>query len=443
MKNLMKKFSISPFEQIKKKIKCKDFKVAIIGLGYVGLPLALNFCENEIKVIGIDINEDYLNKLKKGESYIHHIPSNRINKQIKNNFFYPTNDFKNISEADALIICVPTPLTNHREPDIRYIISTLESINKHIREGQIIILESTTYPGTTEEVIQPRLEKEGFKIGDNLFLVYSPEREDPGNKTYNSNNTPKILGGTTKKCSILGKMVYENIINNIVVVSSTKVAEMTKLVENVHRAVNIGLVNELKTLTDSLKIDIYEVINAAATKPFGFTPFYPGPGLGGHCIPIDPFYLSWKAKEFDVNLKFIELAGEINSSMPKYILEKISTSLNAISKSLKDSNILILGLSYKKNVDDIRESPALRIANILKKKGYNFDYSDPYVDKIIFKSKVFKSKKLTSDLFKKYPIVLILTDHKKFNYRLVSKRAKYIFDTRNTLKSRVKNYFKI
>tara|TARA_Y100000589_G_scaffold313221_1_gene334351 strand:- start:34431 stop:35768 length:1338 start_codon:yes stop_codon:yes gene_type:complete len=437
MKNLMKKFSISPFEQIKKKIKCKDFKVAIIGLGYVGLPLALNFCENEIKVIGIDINEDYLNKLKKGESYIHHIPSNRINKQIKNNFFYPTNDFKNISEADALIICVPTPLTNHREPDIRYIISTLESINKHIREGQIIILESTTYPGTTEEVIQPRLEKEGFKIGDNLFLVYSPEREDPGNKTYNSNNTPKILGGTTKKCSILGKMVYENIINNIVVVSSTKVAEMTKLVENVHRAVNIGLVNELKTLTDSLKIDIYEVINAAATKPFGFTPFYPGPGLGGHCIPIDPFYLSWKAKEFDVNLKFIELAGEINSSMPKYILEKISTSLNAISKSLKDSNILILGLSYKKNVDDIRESPALKLIKLLLKSNAKVTYSDPFHKKVPDSRKYnFKIKgiKITPKNLQKFDCVVLTTDHDCFDYEMIKNYSRLIIDTRGKFK---------
>tara|TARA_Y100000589_G_scaffold107205_1_gene101757 strand:- start:39 stop:1364 length:1326 start_codon:yes stop_codon:yes gene_type:complete len=427
----------SIFEKIKRKIKCKEFKVSIIGLGYVGLPLALTFCENDIKVIGIDINEAYLNKLKKGESYIHHIPANRIHNQIKNENLHPTKDFKNISDTDALIICVPTPLTNHREPDIKYILSTLKSIQKYLRKGQLIILESTTYPGTTEEVIQPILEKEGFSIGDDLFLAYSPEREDPGNKNFNSNNIPKILGGTTKNCSILGKMVYETIIKNIIVVSSTKVAEMTKLVENVHRAVNIGLVNELKTLTDSLKIDIYEVINAAATKPFGFTPFYPGPGLGGHCIPIDPFYLSWKAKEFDVNLKFIELAGEINSSMPKYILGKIFASLNERRKSLKDSKILILGLSYKKNVDDIRESPALQLIKLLLIANANVTYSDPF-HKILPESRKYDFKikgiNLTPKKLQQFDCVVLTTDHDVFDYEMIKKYSRLIIDTRGKFK---------
>ena len=421
------------FDLIKTKIEKKDFKVGVIGLGYVGLPLTLTFCEKGLEVIGFDINEEYLIKLRKGESYIHHIKSERIYKQIRNKALFPTSDFSNISNTDVIIICVPTPLTSHREPDIRYILSTMESLKPFLKKGQILILESTTYPGTTEEIIKPVLEDIGFTVGEDIFLVYSPEREDPGNKEYNSQNTPKILGGITSKCSTIGEMTYKTIIQNIVVVSSTKVAEMTKLVENIHRAVNIGLVNELKTLTDSLGVDIYEVINAAATKPFGFTPFYPGPGLGGHCIPIDPFYLSWKAKEFDINLKFIELAGEINSSMPNYILNKISTLLNQKSKSLKDSKILILGLSYKKNVDDIRESPSLKLIKLLLKADAKVSFSDPFHNAIP-KSRNYnfkiKSVKINPKNLQDFDCVVLTTDHDNFDYEMIRIHSPLIIDTR-------------
>ncbi len=421
------------FDLIKNKIENKNFKVAIIGLGYVGLPLTLAFCEEDISVIGLDINENFLKILREGRSYIHHINSKRIDKQIKNNNLFPTNDFTKVSEADVIIICVPTPLTSHREPNIKYILSTIKSIKNNLKKGHLLILESTTYPGTTEEIIKPVLEEQGFLIGKDIFLVYSPEREDPGNKDFNAYNTPKILGGITENCSVLAELTYKQIIQNIVVVSSTKVAEMTKLVENVHRAVNIGLVNELKTLTDSLGVDIYEVINAAATKPFGFTPFYPGPGLGGHCIPIDPFYLSWKAKEYDINLKFIELAGEINSSMPNYIFNKISTQLNKKSKSIKDSKILILGLSYKKNVDDIRESPALKLINLLLKAKARVSFSDPF-HKIVPRSRNYdfkiESAKISPQNLQQFDCVVLTTDHDDFDYEMIKTYSSLIIDTR-------------
>ena len=421
------------FNLIKTKIEKKDFKVGIVGLGYVGLPLTLTFCEKGIEVIGFDINKEYLKKLIKGESYIHHIKSERIHKQIKSKTLFPTSDFGYISNVDIIIICVPTPLTIHREPDIRYILSTMESLKNFLKKGQLLILESTTYPGTTEEIIKPALKDIGFKVGEDIFLVYSPEREDPGNKEYASHNTPKILGGISKECATLGEMTYKTIIEDVVVVSSTQVAEMTKLVENVHRAVNIGLVNELKTLTDSLGVDIFEVINAAATKPFGFTPFYPGPGLGGHCIPIDPFYLSWKAKEFDINLKFIELAGEINSSMPNYILNKISILLNQKSKSLKDSKILILGLSYKKNVDDIRESPSLKLIKLLLKAEAKVSFSDPF-HKEVPKSRNYnfkiKSVEINPTNLQDFDCVVLTTDHDNFDYEMIKIHSHLIIDTR-------------
>ena len=328
------------YEQLIKKISTKELKIGIIGLGYVGLPLALEFCRKGIKVLGFDINNNIINSLEKCQSYINHISDDSLKKYISTKALIPTNDFNNIEKVDVIIVCVPTPLNKHKEPDLKYILNSLDSIRLFLRKGQLLSLESTTYPGTTEEILKPILEEEGFKIGEDFFLIYSPEREDPGNKTYKSKNIPKIIGGCTNTCAQLGEKIYSEITEKIFLLSSTKAAEMTKLLENIHRAVNIGLVNELKPIADSLGIDLYEVIRAAATKPFGFMPYYPGPGLGGHCIPIDPFYLTWKAREFGINTKFIELAGEINSSMPKYVVDKISESLNNSCKSIKKAEFL-------------------------------------------------------------------------------------------------------
>jgi len=421
------------FNSIKSKLLKKNFTVGIIGLGYVGLPLALTFCEKNIRVIGFDINNEYIKKLNNGKSYIHHINSKKIANQISKKLLKGTCDFKLIQEVDVILICVPTPLNKYKEPDLSFVNSTMSNIKDYLKKGQIIILESTTYPGTTEEQIKPILEKEKFKVGEDLFLIYSPEREDPGNKEFKTEDIPKILGGYTEKCSILGEIIYKTIIKKVVTLSSTKAAEMTKLVENVQRAVNIGLMNELKLLSDSLDIDIYEIINAASTKPFGFTTFYPGPGLGGHCIPIDPFYLSWKAKEFDINLKFIELAGEINSSMPSYIIRKISDHFNEKCKSIKNSKILILGMAYKKNVDDLRESPSLKIGEILINMGANLSYCDPYIKELPDLRKYnfkLKSIDLTAENLRKFDCTILATDHDIFDYELIKKNSIFIIDTR-------------
>lgn len=420
-------------DHLKEKIINKSITVGVIGLGYVGLPLSLSICEKNIKVIGFDINETYLEKLNRGESYIHHIPSSRLFNQISRGYLKGTIDYEMIKETNIIIICVPTPLNKYKEPDLSYINATMKSIKPFLKKGQILILESTTYPGTTEERIKPILLDKGFTIGDNIFLVYSPEREDPGNKLFKSEHIPKVLGGCTDKCTSLGKLFYESITQNVFTMSSTKAAEMTKLVENIHRAVNIGLMNELKILSDSLGIDIYEVIRAASTKPFGFTPFYPGPGLGGHCIPIDPFYLSWKAKEYDMNLRFIELAGEINSSMPEFIVKKIFDYFNNQCKSIKNSNIIILGLSYKKNVDDLRESPALKIADILINLGANLSYNDPFFKRLPKLRKynfVMKSIEITESNLKKSDCLILVTDHDNYDYNFIKENSKFIVDTR-------------
>ena len=368
------------FKKIYEKVVNKDFRVGIIGLGYVGLPLALGFCDKGITTFGFDSNIKIINSLKRCESYINHISSEELKKNIKNKRLNPLSNYKNIQDVDVIIICVPTPLNKNKEPDLKFIKNSLWSVKDYLHKGQVLILESTTYPGTTEEIIRPFLIDNGFKIGENFFLIYSPEREDPGNRIYNTYNTPKIVGGSSKNCALIGEKIYSLLTERVIVLSSTKAAEMTKLLENIHRAVNIGLVNELKPVAESLDIDIYEVIRAAATKPFGFMPYFPGPGLGGHCIPIDPFYLAWKAREFGINTKFIELAGEINSSMPSYVVNKVSDSLNNICKPINKSNILILGISYKKNIDDARESPSLEIINLLLKKGAYINFNDPYFD---------------------------------------------------------------
>ena len=406
--------------------------IGIIGLGYVGLPLAIRFSEEGFRVMGFDVDGKKVQMLNSGESYIKHIDAKLIDTIVRNGF-KATSDFNHIPSTAVILICVPTPLGVHNEPDLSYIHSTLQSIKPHLTENQLLVLESTTYPGTTEEEIVPVVEKAGFKIGTNFFVGYSPEREDPGNKNFTTKTIPKVVSGYTENCLEVTKALYDQIVDQTVPVSSPKVAEMTKILENIHRAVNIGLVNELKMVADKMDIDIYEVINAAATKPFGFTPYYPGPGLGGHCIPIDPFYLSWKAKQVGIDTRFIELAGEINTAMPAYVVQKVGEALNSVGKSIKGSQILILGLAYKKNVDDLRESPSLKLIDSLIDKGAVVEYSDPYFKTIPHTRKYqfeLESKALNAEILKSADLVLLATDHDDFDYELIEKEASLIVDTR-------------
>jgi UDP-N-acetyl-D-glucosamine dehydrogenase len=420
----------------------KKAVIGIVGLGYVGLPLLLRFAEQGFKVIGFDIDKSKIDKLNRGESYIKHLGVERILLAHKKNQFIATNDFSKSIDADALIICVPTPLSKHNEPDLSYIINTIETLLPHLRKGQLISLESTTYPGTTDEELKPRIESRGFEIGEDIFLVFSPEREDPGNLNFSTQTIPKVVGGNTPKCLEVGVAMYKEIINKIVPVSSTKVAEMTKLLENIFRSVNIGLVNELKMVADKMGLNIWEVIDAASTKPFGFTPFYPGPGLGGHCIPIDPFYLTWKAKEFGVHTRFIELAGEINTQMPHYVIEKVTEALNERKKSINGSKILLLGLSYKKNIDDSRESPSAELMELLVDKGAELQYADPFIPVFPqmrkYKSAL-KSVIITKEVLMDTDCVLIATDHDNFDYDLIAKYSNLIVDTRGRYKNNMPN----
>jgi len=428
-------------ENLLNKIKDNKVVVGVIGLGYVGLPLALRYSEVGASVIGLDIDNSKVEMINNGESYIEHISSDRVKSSL-NKGFKATSDLSHISKVDAILICVPTPLNKHREPDLRFVIDTTKSIAPYLHKGQLVSLESTTYPGTTEEELLPLIESTGLKVGKDLFLVYSPEREDPGNADFETHTISKVVGGHTPACLNVGKSFYGLAINDIVPVSSTKAAEMTKLLENIYRAVNIGLVNEMKIVADKMGIDIYEVIQAASTKPFGFTPFYPGPGLGGHCIPIDPFYLTWKAREYDLNTRFIELAGEINSNMPYWVFNKVIDSLNDHGKSLKAAKILILGIAYKKNIDDMRESPAVKLMELLAKKGADIQYSDPFVPifpNIRKYSFDLSSIPLTAKNIARYDLVLLVTDHDKFDYSLIQRNAKIIIDTRGVYSKDYKN----
>ena len=359
------------------KINKKSAVIGIFGLGYIGLPLAIRFAEVGFKVLGFDIDKGKVKKLMNGESYIDYIKSLKIKKLLKN--FEAKSDFSCSSDVDALILCVPTPLKKNKKPDLSFVINTMSMLEPYMRKGQLLSLESTTYPGTTEEELLPRIEKKGLKVGRDFFLTYSPEREDPGNLNYKTKTIPKILGGHTRNCLEIGRELYGSSIDQIISVSSTKVAEMTKLLENIHRAVNIGLINEMKIVADKMNIDIHEVINAASTKPFGFTPYYPGPGLGGHCIPIDPFYLTWKAKQIGIDTRFIKLAGIVNTSMPKWVISKSEKILETYGKSLKGLKVLVLGIAFKKNVQDTRESPGIELMRLLKKRGAKISYSDPHV----------------------------------------------------------------
>lgn len=422
-------------------LKNANSKIGIVGLGYVGLPLMLRFQEEGYKVLGFDIDQFKISRLMEGESYIEHIPSSKIKHAVANGF-EATLDFKRIPEVDAIILCVPTPLNKYREPDLSFVLDTVDSIVPHLRSGQVVSLESTTYPGTTEEELLPRIESKGLKVGTDVFLVFSPEREDPGRDDFTTKTIPKVVGGHTPNCLEVGLALYGKVIDRVVPVSSTKAAEMTKLLENIHRAVNIGLVNEMKIVCDKMGIDIHEVIDAAATKPFGFVAYRPGPGLGGHCIPIDPFYLTWKAREYGVHTRFIELAGEINSAMPSYVVKKIAKAMNERKKSINGSKILILGISYKKNVDDMRESPSVFLMEKLRAEGAVIDYSDPHVPvfpKMREHKFDLKSVALTVETLKSYDCVVLTTDHEKFDYDLIIKSANLVIDTRGKYRSQYSN----
>lgn len=414
------------------RFKSKEALIGILGLGYVGLPLMLRYNAIGFRVLGIDIDESKVTKLNAGQSYIEHIPAASI-EAAQQSGFSATTDFSRASECDALILCVPTPLNKYREPDMSFVVNTIDAIKPYLRAGQVVSLESTTYPGTTEEELLPRLQESGLVVGENIFLVYSPEREDPGNPNFETRTIPKVIGGHTPACLDVGIALYEQAIDQVVPVSSTKAAEMTKLLENIHRAVNIGLVNEMKVVADRMGIDIFEVVDAAATKPFGFTAYYPGPGLGGHCIPIDPFYLTWKAREYGLHTRFIELSGEVNRAMPEYVLSKLMDGLNDSGKALKGSRILVLGIAYKKNVDDMRESPSVEIMELIEAKGGIVAYSDPHVP--VFPQMrehhfELSSEPLTVENLASFDAVVLATDHDKFDYDVIKANAKLIVDSR-------------
>lgn len=406
--------------------------IGILGLGYVGIPLALSISRRGLPVIGFDIAQNRIDELNAAKSPIKHIADIEI-AQIRDAGFVATSDFGRAAECDALIICVPTPLNEYREPDLSFVEATMASIAPHLRKGQLISLESTTWPGTTDEVLRPYVEQAGLKPGQDVFLVYSPEREDPGNAHFTTATIPKVVGGLTPACLEAGKALYGAFIDTVVPVSSTAASEMVKLLENIHRAVNIGLVNEMKVVADAMGLDIFEVIDAAKTKPFGFTAYYPGPGIGGHCIPIDPFYLTWKAREFGLHTRFIELAGEINAGMPKYVVDKVVRALNERGKPLKDAKVLVLGIAYKRNVDDMRESPSVFVMELLRDWGAQISYSDPHVP--VFppmREHAFDlaSVDLTPETIADHDVVMLLTDHDAFDYEMVLRHAALLVDTR-------------
>jgi UDP-N-acetyl-D-glucosamine dehydrogenase len=429
--------------ELLKKINDKTAVVGIIGMGYVGLPLALEFAEKGFQTIGFDIDERKIPLLNSGKSYINHIKADRIKKAVDSTKFTATSDFSKITESDAILICVPTPLNEHREPDMTYIENSGKIIAQYLKPGQFIALESSTYPGTTEEILQPLFEeapliqgtdRNKFTVGKDFYLAFSPEREDPNNAKYSTSTIPKVVGGVTPDCLEIALALYDHVIVQTVPVSSPRAAEATKLLENIYRSINIALVNELKIVFDRMNIDVWEVVDAAATKPFGFHAFYPGPGLGGHCIPIDPFYLTWKAREYDINTKFIELAGEINTSMPYFVIEKAAEALNKNKKSLNGSKVLILGAAYKKDIDDMRESPSLKLIELLREKGAEVDYNDPFVPKLPVTRKYsyeMDSIELTKENLQKYDLVLLSTDHSKYDYKFISENSDLILDTRN------------
>jgi len=414
------------------KFRSRQAVVAVVGLGYVGLPLAIRFAEAGLRTIGLDIDPEKVAKLGAGQTYLKTVRPESIAGALGRRFA-ATTDYARAHEADAIVICVPTPLDHARNPDLRFVIGTVEALLPHLRAGQLMSLESTTWPGTTEEELRPRIESRGFRIGEDYFLVFSPEREDPGNERFSTRTIPKICGGSTPACLEAGLALYGAAIDTVVPVSSTRVAEMTKLLENIHRAVNIGLVNEMKIVADRMGIDIHEVIRAAATKPFGFVPYTPGPGWGGHCIPIDPFYLTWKARQYGVDTRFIELAGEVNRAMPDWVAGKIAAALNERGKPMQGSRILVLGIAYKKNIDDVRESPAAALMELLRTQGAVVEYSDPHVP--VFprmREHAFDLKSVALDpgVLARYDCVVVVADHDAFDFAMIAEHARLVVDTR-------------
>jgi UDP-N-acetyl-D-glucosamine dehydrogenase len=429
--------------QFKKKIEDKSAHIGVVGLGYVGLPLSIAFLKKGYRVLGFDIDPQKATLLHQGKSYLKHISSESFFSYVKEDYFVASNDFTKVADVDTLILCVPTPLTESREPDMSYVINTVKGIAPYLKPGQLVSLESTTYPGTTDELVREILESDsGLEAGKDFFLVYSPEREDPGNATYHTGNIPKVVGGYSPDCLEAGQALYLACVEQVVPVSSTRSAEMVKLFENTYRSVNIALVNELKLLCQRLGMDVWEVIQAAATKPFGFQAFWPGPGLGGHCIPIDPFYLTWKARQVDMNTRFIELAGEINTAMPYHVVQVVQDALNGQYKPTNGASILILGVAYKPDMDDMRESPALKIIDLLVEKGAQVLYHDPHVPALHPTRRHnldLKSSSLTSDLLHRSDCVLIVTDHKAVDYDFIAQESSLVVDTRHVMSHKSDN----
>jgi UDP-N-acetyl-D-glucosamine dehydrogenase len=426
----------TPFlaEELLSRIQRKTARVAVVGLGYVGLPLAETFARGGFSVVGFDIDAEKVKKLRLGHSYIGHITGERVAELVRSGRFEPTTDPTAFEGVDAVIICVPTPLTEAREPDLSFIVNTGRTLSRHLRRGQLVILESSTFPGTTDEVLRPVLEESGLTAGRDFFLAYSPEREDPGNAVYSTRTIPKVVGGMDGASSTLAAALYEPVVIRVVPVSSNRVAEACKILENTYRAVNIALVNELKVVFDAMGIDVWEVIEAAKTKPFGFQAFYPGPGLGGHCIPIDPFYLTWAARVYGINTRFIELAGEVNTSMPKYVVSRVADALNEQALAIKGSRICILGAAYKKDVDDSRESPALAVMELLRERGAHVTYNDPHIPTLPpmrhYQIRL-DSQPLTEEFLKVQDCVVVITAHSAYNFEWIARHAPLIVDTRN------------
>jgi len=420
------------FTQLTEKIRSRTARVGVVGLGYVGLPLAVEYAKAGFSVTGIDVQASKVDTLNKGESYIQDVPQSEVHELVEAKKLRATRDFSVIRELDTINICVPTPLRKTKDPDMTYVVAACEQIAKYAHPGLLVILESTTYPGTTDELVRPMLEKAGVTVGEDLFLCFSPERVDPGNPKFQTKNIPKVVGGTTPACTEAGMLFYQQALETVVPVSSTQVAEMVKLLENTFRMINIGLVNELALMCDRMNINVWEIIDAAATKPFGFMPFYPGPGLGGHCIPIDPFYLSWKSKQAGIEARFIELAGQVNGQMPHFVVDKVQNALNDHTKPLRGSHVHVMGVSYKRDIDDVRESPALDVIHLLLRRGARVTYSDPYVGDLSHEGLDLKA--LPESEAAQADCVVIITDHKAFDYKALVRDTRLIVDTRNALK---------
>ena len=425
--------ALGTFQALKDKIEKKTAHVGVVGLGYVGLPLAVEFAKAGFHVTGIDLQQSRVDRLNNGESYIQDVPSSEVAELVKEGRLDATTDFSVVRDLDTINICVPTPLRKTKDPDMSYIVSASEEIAKYFHPGLLVILESTTYPGTTDELLLPAFEKDGLKAGQDFFLCFSPERVDPGNPVYQTLNTPKVVGGITSACTEIGRVFFSQALQKVVPVSNTRVAEMVKLLENTFRMINIGLVNEMAVMCDGMGINVWEVIDAAATKPFGFMPFYPGPGLGGHCIPIDPFYLSWKTKQSGIEARFIELAGYINGNMPHFVVDKVQNALNNHGKAVKGSRVHIVGVAYKRNIDDMRESPALDVILLLKKLGADVSYSDPFVPVLKLDATQLKSQDALPSA-READCVVIITDHSDFDYKALLDSANLIVDTRNAMR---------